>query len=95
MVLASSTWELLANEPEGERGHRLTFSTPNDAPGEVHVLGAPVTAVGLARSSAPLDEGADTVLVLEPTTATCWVRLGGPIAHAYSEEQDPSIGGSR
>jgi len=95
MVLASSTWELLANEPDGERGRRLTFSTPNDAPGEVHLLGAPVTAVGLARSSAPLDEGADTVLVLEPTTATCWVRLGGPIAHAYSEEQDRSIGGSR
>ena len=94
LVLASSTWELLANEPDGEGGRCLTFSTPNDAPGEVHLQGAPVRAVGLARASAPLDEGTDTVLVLEPTTGTCWVRLGGPSARSDAQEQR-SIGGSR
>ena len=81
MRLGYATWELLANEPDGE-GRRLTFSSPGSAPGEIHLVGAPVTAIGLARSSEPPLEGGDNVLVLEPTAETCWVTVGGTPATA-------------
>jgi hypothetical protein len=93
MRLGYATWELLANEPDGE-GRRLTFSSPGSAPGEIHVVGAAVTAVGLARPSEPPGPGDDTVLVLEPTGETCWITVGGIPAAANTEMQG-SIGGSR
>jgi beta-galactosidase len=93
MRLGYATWELLANEPDGE-GRRLTFSSPGSAPGEIHVVGAAVTAVGLARPSEPPGPGDDTVLVLEPTGETCWITVGGIPAVANTEMQG-SIGGSR
>lgn len=93
VTLAYATWELLANETDGE-GRRLTFSTPGSAPGELHVTGAPVAAIGGARPVEPLDTGDDTVLALEPTEDTCWITVGGTTAHAYTEQQG-SNGGSR
>lgn len=72
--IAYATWELLADEPDGP-GRRLTFSTPGSALGEIHLLGAPVVAVGGARPTEPLTRGEDTVLVLEPTEGTCWITI--------------------
>jgi beta-galactosidase len=92
--LASSTWELLANEPDGEEGRRLTFSTPGVAPGEIHLVGAPVTGIGLARISEPPREGDDAVLVLEPTAGTCWITVGGAPTATHSEMPRPN-GGTR
>ena len=92
ITLVSSTWELLANEAT-EGGRRLTFSTPGDALGEIHVAGAPVTGVGLARPLEPPGESEDTVLVLEPTMGTCWISVGRPIL-AYTAIEEPN-GGSR
>ena len=82
ITLEYSTWELLGNEKQGA-GRRLTFSSPGGGPGEIRITGAPVTAVGLARSLDPLGQSQDTVLVLEPTMQTCWVDVGGPIS-AYT-----------
>ena len=92
--LGYATWELLANEREGDT-RRVTFSTPGSAPGEIRVAGAPVTAVGGAQPIEPLPTGDDAVLVLEPTEATCWITVGGPSAAAYTEMQDHPNGGSR
>jgi len=93
VTLASATWELVANEPDGE-GRRLTFSTPGGAPGEIHVRGAPVTAVGSARLAKPLQESDNTVIVLEPTADVCWITVGGTPTIAYTEMHEPN-GGTR
>ena len=93
VTLASATWELVANEPDGE-GRRLTFSTPGSAAGEICVLGAPVTAVEGARLSEPLPESDDSVLVLDPTADVCWITIGGTPPIAYTGTQEPN-GGTR
>jgi beta-galactosidase len=93
VTLGHATWELLANEPDGD-GRRLTFSSPGTARGEIHVVGAQVTAVGGAQPSEPSGTSDDTILVLEPIADTCWITVGGTPAAAYNEMQE-SNGGSR
>ena len=94
VTLSYATWELLANESDDQGGRRLTFSTPGVAPGEIHVVGAPVTTTGLVRSSESPGDADDTVLVLEPTAGTCWIGVGGGPATADTQIQRPD-GGSR
>jgi beta-galactosidase len=91
VTLASTTWELVGNEPDGE-SRRLTFSTPGEALGEIHVVGAPVTAIGSARLFGPSEESDDTVLVLEPTGDVCWITIGGTPTIAYTEMHEPNGG---